>query len=155
MELDTRLFKIFRDSFVLLRAYSLWIESTPAFSVHLNPIDLFSLDVLFSKYRSRDNTLGNRFFQISSYSRAYLRIIYEKTKGQVPLEPLLGKQNIQAEEVYYKMAATEGDHERSISMILQKKVDSYTSTSEIRTLLYTLSLEKEPLSGGTSPYRPL
>ena len=36
------------------------------------------------------------FFQISSYSRAYLRIIYEKIKGQVPLGPLLGKQNIQA-----------------------------------------------------------
>ena len=63
-------------------------------------IHLFSLHVLFSQYRSCDNTLGNRFFQISFYSRAYLRIIYEKTKGQVPLGPLLGKQNIQAEEVY-------------------------------------------------------
>ena len=30
--------------------------------------------------------------RISSYSRAYLRIIYEETKGQVPLGPLLGKQ---------------------------------------------------------------
>ena len=59
----------------------------------------------------------------------------------------MGKQNIQAEEVYYKMAATEGDHERSISMILRKKVDceqsinviidSYTSKSEIPTLSYT------------------
>ena len=27
---------------------------------------------------------------------AYVRIIYEKTKGQVPLGPLLGKENIQA-----------------------------------------------------------
>ena len=44
-------------------------------------IDLLSLYVLFSKYRSRDNTLGNCFFHISSYSRAYVRIIYEKTKG--------------------------------------------------------------------------
>ena len=42
----------------------------------------------------------NCFFQISSYSRTYLRIIYEKTKGQVPMGPLLGKQNIQAKEVY-------------------------------------------------------
>ena len=58
-------------------------------------IDLFSLYVLFSQYRSRDNTLGNRFFQISSYLPAYLRIIYEKTKGQAPLGPLLGKHNIQ------------------------------------------------------------
>ena len=34
---------------------------------------------------------GNRFFQISSYSLAYLRIIYEKTMGQVPLRPAIGK----------------------------------------------------------------
>ena len=47
-----------------------------------------------------DDTLGNRFFQISSYQHAYLRIIYEKTMSQVPLG-LLGKQNIQAKEVYY------------------------------------------------------
>ena len=63
-------------------------------------IDLFSLYVLFSWCRSCDNTQGNCFFQISSYSHAYLRIIYERTKGQVPLGPLLGKQNIQAKEVY-------------------------------------------------------
>ena len=28
------------------------------------------------------------------------RVIYERTKGQVPLGPLLGKQNLQAKEVY-------------------------------------------------------
>ena len=33
-------------------------------------------------------------------SHAYVRIIYERTKGQVPLGPLLGKQNLQAKEVY-------------------------------------------------------
>jgi len=49
----------------------------------------------------RDNTLGNRFCQILSYSHAYLRIIYEKTMSKVPLGPLLRKQNIQAKEVYY------------------------------------------------------
>ena len=38
-------------------------------------IDLFSLNVLFPQYRSRANTLGKRFFQISSYSRAYLCIL--------------------------------------------------------------------------------
>ena len=54
-------------------------------------IDLFSLYVLFSQYRSCDNTLENCFSQISSYSRAYLRIIYEKTNGQVLPGPLLGK----------------------------------------------------------------
>ena len=70
-----------------------------------NPtIDLFSLYVLFYQYRSRDNTLENCFFQISFCSRAYVRIIYEKRKGQVPLEPLLGKQNIQAKEVYWKIS---------------------------------------------------
>ena len=70
-----------------------------------NPtIDLFSLYVLFYQYRSRDNTLENCFFQISFCSRAYVRIIYEKRKGQVPLKPLLGKQNIQAKKVYWKIS---------------------------------------------------
>ena len=68
--------------------------------VHANVIDLFSLYVLFSQYRSFDETLENCSFQILSYSRAYLCVMYEKTKGKVPLRPLLGKQNIQAKEAY-------------------------------------------------------
>ena len=63
-------------------------------------IDIFSLKVLISHYRSCDNTLQNSFFQILSNSRAYLRITYEKTNSQDLLGPLLGKQNIQAKEVY-------------------------------------------------------
>ena len=60
-------------------------------------LDFFSLHVLFSHWiKSCDNTLRNHFFQISSCSRAYVRIIYEKTMGQVPLGSLLWKQNIQA-----------------------------------------------------------
>ena len=63
--------------------------------------DLFSLYALFPQYRLCDNALVFvLFFQISCYSRAYLRIIYEKTKGQGPPGLLLGKQNIQAKEVY-------------------------------------------------------
>ena len=54
-------------------------------------IDLFSLCVLFYQYRSCDDTLEKCFFQISYYSRAYVRIIYENTKGQIPLGPLLGE----------------------------------------------------------------
>ena len=69
-------------------------------------IDLTSLYVLFSQYKSRDNTLRNSFFQISSYLREHLRIYCEKTAGQVPLGPLLGKQNIQAKEVYCAMLQT-------------------------------------------------
>ena len=63
------------------------INFVNAFSfVRTSPsIDLFSLYVLFSQYRSGDNTRGNRFFQISSCSLAYLCIIYEKTMGQVAL----------------------------------------------------------------------
>ena len=46
-----------------------------------NGIDLFSLHVLFSQYRSCDNTLENCLFQIySSYSCAYVRIIYEQQR---------------------------------------------------------------------------
>ena len=52
-------------------------------------IDLFSLCVLFYQYRYCDDTLGKCFFQISYNSRAYVRIIYENTKGQIPLGPLL------------------------------------------------------------------
>ena len=52
-------------------------------------------------HRSCDKTPEDRFFQMSSYSRAYVRIIYEKTKGQVPLGTLFGNQNIQAKEVYW------------------------------------------------------
>ena len=68
-------------------------------------IDFFSLYVLFSQHRSCDNTLENCFFLIISYSRHNYAQSYEETKGQVPLGPLFGKQNIQAEEVYlgYKM----------------------------------------------------
>ena len=52
-------------------------------------------------HKSCNNTPGNCFFQISFKFRAYLRIIFEKTKSQVPLGPLLGKQNIPAKEVYW------------------------------------------------------
>ena len=37
---------------------------------------------LFSQYRSCDNTLENCSFQISSYTRTYVRIIYEKAKAK-------------------------------------------------------------------------
>ena len=57
-------------------------------------IDLFSLHFLFTQCRSCDDTLENRFFQILSYSHAYVCIIYEKIKGQIALIPSLGKQNI-------------------------------------------------------------
>ena len=62
-------------------------------------IDLFSLYVLFSQYRSCDNTLENCFFQISSCSRAYVRTKRQSVKFPCDLSRL-GKQNIQAKEVY-------------------------------------------------------
>ena len=45
-------------------------------------MDLFSLYILFSHFRPRDATLGNSFFQRSSYAHA--RINYEETKGKFP-----------------------------------------------------------------------
>ena len=83
------------------------------------------LYVLFSQYRSCDNTLGNCFFQITPYSRAYLRIIYEETKGQVPLGPLMRKQNLQAKEVYWG-EATEN---------LVSRIQTHVRASGIRTLI--------------------
>ena len=55
------------------------IETAAMLVYQDNPvgIDLSSLYVLFSQYRSRDNTLGNRFFHILSYSRAS-RYAYRK-----------------------------------------------------------------------------
>ena len=39
--------------------------------------------------------INKRIVFFLKFRLAYLRIIYEKTKGQVPLGPLLGKQNVQ------------------------------------------------------------
>ena len=44
--------------------------------------------------------LCQRIFFFVLYTRAYVGINYEKTKVEVPLRPLLGKQNKKAKEVY-------------------------------------------------------
>ena len=49
-------------------------------------IYLLSLHVLFFHFTSRDATLKNSFFQMSSYARANVRITYDKTKGKFPGE---------------------------------------------------------------------
>ena len=46
----------------------------------LKAIDVFSLYILFSQCRSCDVTLESCFFEFASCSRAYIRIIYEKTR---------------------------------------------------------------------------
>ena len=51
-------------------------------SFETKEIDLFSLFILFSRCRSCDVTLESCFFVISSYPRAYVPILYEKTKGK-------------------------------------------------------------------------
>ena len=47
-------------------------------------IDLFSLYVLFIHIRSCDETLENGLFQIFSYSRAYVYIIYIRWIQELP-----------------------------------------------------------------------
>ena len=74
-------------------------QKLPCFSLRAL-IDLFSWYFLFFQYRSSGNTLPENFFVVL-FTRAYVGINYEKTKGEVPLGPLLGKQNKQAKEVYY------------------------------------------------------
>ena len=111
--------------------------------VFLVIIYLFSLYVLFSQYRSCDNTLENCFFQITPYPRAYLRIIYEETKGQVLLEPLMRKQNLQAKEDCWG-EATE---------TLVSRIQTHTHASGIRTpiprcLLFVFAF-------GSRFYRPI
>ena len=45
-------------------------------------MDLFSLNILFSRGRPRGDILGNRFFAMSSFARAYVRI---NNKRKIPL----------------------------------------------------------------------
>ena len=52
---------------------------------------LNSLYVLFSQYRSCDNTLENCFFQMWCYSRAFVHIIYKKDKGPSSSGTSIGK----------------------------------------------------------------
>ena len=70
----------------------------------LSKIDLFSLYVLFSRFRPRDTTRGNSFFQMSSYAPANVRITNEKKQKENSHEGItwseMGKQNEQAKEVY-------------------------------------------------------
>ena len=79
-------------------------------------IDLFCMHVLFSQCGVCGSTLENCLFQISSYLNVYMpkgkimSYLYICQKGKIPLRlsrgkqnihtPLLGKQNIQAKEVY-------------------------------------------------------
>ena len=53
-------------------------------------LDLFSLYVLFSHFRSRDATRGNSFFQMSSYARANVRITNDKNKRKIPMRASRG-----------------------------------------------------------------
>ena len=52
--------------------------------IAVQPIDLFSLYVLFSHFRPRDVTRGNGFFQMSSYAHANVRVTNETTNGKFP-----------------------------------------------------------------------
>jgi len=60
------------------------------FPHHATRIDLFSTYVLFSHFRPRDITRGNRFFQMSSYVRANVLITNEKNKRKIPLRASRG-----------------------------------------------------------------
>ena len=53
---------------------SLRVVCNKASSFPSPQIDLFSLYILFSNFRPRDVTLGKSFFQMSSYTRVYVRI---------------------------------------------------------------------------------
>ena len=74
-------------------AHAHYLEPVPLTSL----IDLFSLYVLFSQYRSFDNTLENCFFQISSCSRAYVRTKRQSVK--FPCD-LYWEKKKKAKEVY-------------------------------------------------------
>ena len=57
-------------------------------------LSLFSLYIFISQRRSCDNTLKNyTFHTLKNYTFQAMEIIYEKTKGRIPLRPSLAKQN--------------------------------------------------------------
>ena len=58
---------------------------------------------MFSHFIPRDATRGNSFFQMSSYARANVRMINDKNKRKIPMRAWseMGKQNVQAKEVYW------------------------------------------------------
>ena len=58
--------------------------------IAVQPIDLFSLYVLFSHFRPRDASRGNSFFQMSSYACANVRISNEKNKRKIPMRASRG-----------------------------------------------------------------
>ena len=97
-------------------------------------IDLFSLYILFSHFRPRDATRGNSFFQLSSYARANLRITNEKKQKENSHEGItwseMGKQNVQAEEVYYQQIVTYNLSDYKHFVIGQAKSDSPNRTAE-------------------------
>ena len=61
-------------------------------------MDLFSLYLLFTYFTPRDATLGNSFFQMSSYARANVRI-RQKENSHDNIKSEMGKQNIQTKKV--------------------------------------------------------
>ena len=90
-------------------------KGSPKFHIFYIRIDL-RMYVLFSQCGVCGSTLENCFFQISLYLNVYMpkgkimSYLYICQKGKIPLRlsqgkqnihtPLLGKQNIQAKEVY-------------------------------------------------------
>ena len=68
--------------------------------VPFSPIGFFSLYVLFTHFRPFDATLGNSFFQVSSYACANVRITYEKKQMENSHENItwseMGNENAQA-----------------------------------------------------------
>ena len=68
-------------------------ETAAILAYQVNPVGIDLLVCMFCFLNTGHVIIlsGNRFFQISSYSLAYLRIIYEMTMDQVPLGPAIGK----------------------------------------------------------------
>ena len=67
---------IYSFGFALLR----FLIGLKKLAFYFDPMDLFNWYVLFSHFRQLDVTLGNSFFQMPSYARAYVRITFEKTQ---------------------------------------------------------------------------
>ena len=72
--------------FVTLTDVGMCISGQISFYVRCSWINRYSLRIFFPQYWPRDHNLRKRFFEVSSYARAFARMNYEVADGKFFLE---------------------------------------------------------------------
>ena len=87
--------------------------------------------------------LALHLFLFSQYRSCYNICVHEKTKCQVPLEPLLGKQNIQAKAVYTSQSSATRKPARATKEMLIR--GGSAPRSNPLSFIYHFSQKRYPL----------